>query len=181
MTGQTPLPLGRRLALMLPVALLFLVFDQWSKVWAVTYLKGQPPTTYWAIFVLTYAENKGAWGSMGAGWGEWTRWVTLGVLPALVLLGLVWYALKEPSVSAWEVVSCGLVVAGGAGNLMDRFRLGYVQDFLYIGYGPIGTNIFNVADAVVMVGLGILLIKNFMTYRAGQTTADDGKTVTPAR
>lgn len=168
MTGQIPLPLGRRLALMLPVALLFLVFDQWSKVWAVAHLKGHPPTTYWTIFVLTYAENKGAWGSMGAGWGDWTRWVTLGVLPALVLLCLVWYALKEPAVSAWEVVACGLVVAGGAGNLMDRFRLGYVQDFLYIGYGPIGTNIFNIADAVVMAGLGILLIKNFLTYRAGQ-------------
>ena len=65
-----------------------------------------------------------------------------------------------------------------AGNLMDRFRLGYVQDFLYIGYGPIGTNIFNIADAVVMAGLGILLVKNFMNYRAGQ--AAEGKAATPA-
>lgn len=170
MTGQTSLSLGRRLAIMVPVALLLLAADQYSKMWAVEHLKGHPATTYWAIFVLTYAENKGAWGSLGAGWGDVTRWVALGVLPALVLLGLVWYALREPLVSAWEIVACGLVVAGGAGNLMDRFRLGYVQDFLYIGYGPVGTNIFNIADAVVMAGLGILLIKNFLTYRAGQAT-----------
>lgn len=176
MTGQSPLPLGRRLAIMVPVALLFLVADQASKVWAVAHLKGHPATTYGAIFVLTYAENKGAWGSLGAGWGDFTRWLALGILPALVLLGLVWYALREPLVNSWEIVACGLVVAGGAGNLMDRFRLGYVQDFLYIGYGPIGTNIFNIADAVVMVGLGILLIKNFLTYRAGQSSEGVVKT-----
>jgi signal peptidase II len=165
MAGPTPLPLTRRLALIVPTALLLLLFDQWSKGWAVAHLKGHPPTTTWAIFTRTYAENMGAWGSMGAGWGATTRWVALGVLPALVLLGLFLYALTDKEISAWEVAACGMVVAGGAGNLLDRFRLGYVQDFLYIGYGPIGTNIFNIADAVVMLGLGILLLKNLHNYR----------------
>lgn len=151
---------------MLPVTLLLLAADQLSKSWAVAHLEGRPAQTYWGIFTLVYAENMGAWGSLGAGWGASTRWLVLGLLPALVLAGLVVYALREPEISPSEVVACALVVAGGTGNLIDRFTLGYVQDFLYLGYGPIGTNIFNIADAVVMLGLGILLLKNFQAFRA---------------
>lgn len=166
MTGTTPLPLARRLAILLPVVLLLLGLDQWSKGWAVANLEGHPPRTYLAIFTLVYAENKGAWGSMGAGWGDMTRWLVLGLLPALVLIGLAVYALKDSEITGWEVTACGLVVAGGTGNLIDRFTLGYVQDFLYVGYGRLGTNIFNIADAVVMMGLGILLWKNLQAHRA---------------
>lgn len=171
MTESSPPSLARRLAIMVPVALTFLALDQWSKAWATVAVQGYPPRTYGGIFTLVYAENLGAWGSLGAGWGPGTRWFVLGVFPALVLAGLAFYALKEKTISSWEVLACGLVVAGGAGNLIDRFRLGYVQDFLYVGYGPIGTNIFNVADAVVMVGLGILLWKNFQSYRAEKAAA----------
>ena len=163
---------------MVPTALLLLVLDQWSKAWAVANLEGHPPRVYAAIFTLVYAENQGAWGSMGASWGANTRWLALGVLPALVLLGLAIYALRDPVISRWEVVACGLVVAGGAGNLIDRFRLGYVQDFMYIGYGPVGTNIFNVADAVVMAGLGILLLKNLQVYRRQKSAPERPATPT---
>ncbi len=163
--------LATRLAIMFPVAITFLVLDQWSKAWATTAVQGHPPRTYAGIFTLVYAENLGAWGSLGAGWGPGTRWFMLGVFPAIVLAGLALYALKEKTISKAEVLACGLIVAGGAGNLMDRFELGYVQDFLYIGYGPIGTNIFNIADAVVMAGLGILLWKNFLSYRAERREA----------
>ena len=166
MSEPKPFSFFHRLAIMLPVALVFLGLDQWSKAWATVAVQGHPPRTYAGIFTLVYAENLGAWGSMGAGWGPSTRWFVLGVFPALVLAGLAFYALTEKTVSKAEVLACGLVVAGGAGNLIDRFRLGYVQDFLYMGYGKIGTNIFNVADAVVMAGLGILLWKNFQNYRA---------------
>jgi signal peptidase II len=169
MNASTPLTLTRRLAIMLPVVLLFLGLDQWSKSWAVATLEGHPPRTYGTILTLVYAENRGAWGSLGAAWPDSVRWLVLGLLPAVVLLGLAVYALREVEITGWEVAACGLVVAGGVGNLIDRFTLGYVQDFLYLGYGPIGTNIFNVADAVVMLGLGILLLQNLRSQRAEKT------------
>lgn len=172
MTAPSAIPLTRRLALLLPISLFFLVFDQWSKGWAVEHLAGHPPRSYASIFVLTYAENMGAWGGLGSGWSDPVRVLVLGVLPGLVLLGLVIYALRDPEITSWDVVACALVVAGGVGNLIDRFRLGYVQDFLYVGYGAIGTNIFNVADAVVMTGLGILLLRNVVaTLRARPNAA----------
>lgn len=168
MSASTPLPLARRLQILVPLSLLLLVLDLWSKSWAVVHVAGHPPRTYWGIFTLVYAENLGAWGSLGAGWASQTRWLVLAVLPAVVLFALAIYALRDPEATPWEVTACALVVAGGAGNLFDRFQLGYVRDFLYVGYGRIGTNIFNVADAVVMTGLGVLLLRGFLAYRAEQ-------------
>jgi signal peptidase II len=41
---------------------------------------------------------------------------------------------------------------------MDRLtRHGYVTDFLNLGVGPLRTGIFNVADFVLLVGLGMFV------------------------
>ena len=159
MSEPKPFSFFHRLAIMLPVALVFLGLDQWSKAWATVAVQGHPPRTYAGIFTLVYAENLGAWGSMGAGWGPSTRWFVLGVFPALVLAGLAFYALTEKTVSKAEVLACGLVVAGGAGNLIDRFfrspgpMRGAVVDFVSVGWWPT----FNVADSSIVCG-AILLV-----------------------
>ena len=46
-------------------------------------------------------------------------------------------------------VGVGLIVGGALGNLVDRFRLGYVVDFVAVGSFPR----FNVADSAITVGL----------------------------
>ena len=50
-------------------------------------------------------------------------------------------------------VGLGLVVGGSFANLLDRIRLGYVTDFLDIGFWPA----FNLADTFIVVGVGVLL------------------------
>ncbi|NOU23715.1 MAG: signal peptidase II, partial [Methyloglobulus sp.] len=50
-----------------------------------------------------------------------------------------------------------LLLAGGAGNLIDRVMCGYVVDFMNIGVGSLRTGIFNVADIAVSVGVLILI------------------------
>lgn len=165
MVTAPPYSFWKRIAFLLPIAVIVFGIDQASKQWAVTHLAGHAPQTYGAIFTLIYAENTGAWGSLGAHWGDTTRLVVLGLLPAAVLIGITIYALISSETTSADLLGTALVLAGGAGNLVDRFRLGYVQDFLYIGYGPVGTNIFNIADTVVMVGLGILLFSNFKSQQ----------------
>lgn len=49
-------------------------------------------------------------------------------------------------------LSLGLQLGGAAGNLLDRFRLGHVTDFVDVGSWPI----FNIADASIVVGLALL-------------------------
>jgi signal peptidase II len=52
------------------------------------------------------------------------------------------------------LVSLGLIIGGGFGNLIDRVRQGYVVDFFDFHFWPI----FNVADIAVSVGCGLLIV-----------------------
>jgi signal peptidase II len=45
-------------------------------------------------------------------------------------------------------------LAGALGNLIDRMTIGHVTDFVSVGNFPV----FNVADASITVGVGVLLI-----------------------
>lgn len=55
-------------------------------------------------------------------------------------------------------VALALVLGGGLGNLTDRVNMGYVIDFIDVGFWPV----FNLADSFVTVGailLAILLLR----------------------
>ncbi|MBN9414440.1 MAG: signal peptidase II [Candidatus Eremiobacteraeota bacterium] len=148
---------SRRLIFVLLLTLFTLGVDQASKVWATAQLANQPPHTYLGVLTLTYSRNYGGWGSLGANWSPWARSAFFLVLPSLFLLGLAVHTAANSKVNRWELAGAAMLVAGGAGNLIDRARFGFVQDFLYLGYGPIGTNIFNVADMAILAGIGLLL------------------------
>ena len=60
-------------------------------------------------------------------------------------------------------VAMGLMFGGIIGNLIDRFRIGHVVDFIYFftyrkGGGEIGFPAFNIADSAICVGVGFLFI-----------------------
>lgn len=149
---------SRRLVFVLLLALFTLGVDQASKIWATAHLANQPPRTYAAVLTLTYSRNYGGWGSLGANWSPWLRSAFFLILPSLFLLGLAFHTAANSKANRWELAGAAMLVAGGAGNLIDRARFGYVQDFLYLGYGPIGTNIFNVADMAILAGIALLLL-----------------------
>jgi signal peptidase II len=133
--------------------------DQLTKIWAVTFIKNAPAMTFlWETIRIEYAENTGAWGSLGGGWSEPVRFWALMVLPSIVLAGIAWFAAFKDGLSRLEVWAYALIVGGGAGNLWDRFMHGYVVDFLWMGVGRIGTNVFNIADTIIMLAFGLILI-----------------------
>ena len=52
-----------------------------------------------------------------------------------------------------------LVAGGGIGNMIDRIFLGYVVDFIdFCAFPKIWMWIFNVADACVCIGAGLLIL-----------------------
>lgn len=160
---------SRRLLFVLLLCLFTLAVDQMSKIWAVGHLANQPPHTYFSVLTLTFSRNYGGWGSLGANWSPLLRGAFFLVLPSLFLLGLVVHTVTGSKVSRLELAGAALLVAGGAGNLIDRARFGFVQDFLYLGYGPIGTNIFNVADMAIMAGIGCLLVGPYLKEKQEST------------
>ncbi len=83
----------------------------------------------------------------------------LGLLSAAVALGLAIYLLANGRLlSTLTKTALGLVLAGAVGNMIDRFRLGYVVDFIHFKVGSFDFPIFNVADSCVVIGAGLLII-----------------------
>ena len=141
------------------LSVLLVLFDQWSKHLAVTYLKGQADIPLIKhVFELSYLENTGmAWGLFAGG-----RWIFLA--GTLIILALIFYAfLKAPLTKRYGPLRVILAVlaAGAVGNLIDRLLQGYVVDFL--SFCLIHFPIFNVADCYVVVS-GILFVLVFLFY-----------------
>jgi signal peptidase II len=108
---------------------------------------------------LQYVENAGAFLGLGDSLSPRSRfWVfTMG---SGALLLLVAFLLSRKDLPSSDTLGLSLVLAGGLGNLLDRiFLSGRVVDFLNLGFGPVRTGIFNVADVAILLGFAILVLK----------------------
>jgi signal peptidase II len=134
------------------MAILGLVLDQASKYLVVQYLK-QPKSiaVIDGIFHFTYATNTGAAFSLFSGQIDWLKWVSM-----FVSLGLVAFGIVGKNLTRWEQAGYGFILAGAAGNGIDRFVAGYVVDFIDIRI--IRFAIFNIADVSINAGLVCLAI-----------------------
>lgn len=66
-------------------------------------------------------------------------------------------------------LAIGLQIGGALGNVVDRFRYGYVVDFIDVPRFPT----FNVADSSITVGVALLMYALlFRDFRDQETTAD---------
>ncbi len=127
--------------------------DQWTKGLAVDFLKGKGPLVLWdGVFELLYSENRGAAFGMLQGRQGFFLCVALAVF-----FFVVYTAVKLPARKRYVPMELCLtmIMAGAAGNLIDRVNQGYVVDFLYVKL--INFPIFNVADCYVTVGTALLL------------------------
>jgi signal peptidase II len=151
----------RNLWLALGTTALVVVLDQWAKVLAVQYLKGALAKVYLGGFVVVeYAENRGAFLSLGANLSEAARlWIfVIGVFAILIFcIVSLWKSLPHLPTS----FAYALVIAGGLGNLIDRIQQGYVVDYVHMGFSWLRTGVFNIADMAISLGLILLL---FMQY-----------------
>jgi signal peptidase II len=161
--------LKRRILLLVVISVIIIGLDQWTKAWSISALKDQAPISYLGGHVLlTYAENTGAWGSMGSNLSDQWRFWILTVLPFVFLGGLTWYTLTSNELKPYMVVCYSLVISGGMGNLIDRAVHGYVVDFLWMGLPGswFSTNIFNIADVSIMAGVISLFVLHFIFERS---------------
>lgn len=132
--------------------------DRATKVLASQHLAGSPGRSYLADTVrLVYAENTGAFLSLGAGWPEWARRGLLGGVVAVSLVAIAYVTWRHRGSRAMDV-GLGLILAGGASNLFDRIAWGHVVDFMVLRAGPLQTGVFNVADMAIMAGVALVLV-----------------------
>lgn len=135
------------------VVLAIVILDQLTKMWAIM----EAPCYILPILNFVMAPNPG---------------ITFGLFPR-IYPGIIWtFSILVMLYVLWELliarvrlerVAYSFILGGAIGNLIDRFRLGYVVDFLDFHLGswhypwP-----FNVADSFIVIGIGLLIFFHFV-------------------
>lgn len=160
--------------------------DQLSKMWIQTHL--DPPGEFRSaeeivvipgFFSITHVHNTGAaFGIFAKGANtsdaqdSLHRFFFLS-MPPIALLIILALMRTFPDSDRASIVSLSLVFGGAVGNYIDRIRFGHVIDFLDFYYKGHHWPAFNVADAGIVMGVGILMFLEFTKFRETSQTSSD--------
>lgn len=109
----------------------------------------------------TYVENPGI--AFGIRLGNGTVFTVLSLLASL---GILVYLITHWNDPKGVRVGLVLILSGAFGNLIDRILYGKVVDFIEMSVGKYSWPVYNIADAAVVIGMGILLITVFRYERS---------------
>jgi len=124
--------------------------DRLSKWWVFTRMDiGRPQPLIGNTIRLVRVHNDG--GAFGILRGNSTLFL---VVSSLVSVGILVMLFSRKVESAWARFGLSVILAGAIGNLIDRAMWGYVLDFFEFRGFPV----FNLADACITVGAGIVII-----------------------
>jgi signal peptidase II len=157
-----------RLRTVLIVLVCCILADQVAKVVAKGVLAGQPPVYLLnGMLTLEYAENSGAFLSLGATLPATARTILLVIFAGALTVAALVYALRARNLSSLQCVALALIAGGGLGNLIDRvLHDGRVVDFAILSAGPFHTGVFNVADLALMAGLALFALSSTQSEAA---------------
>jgi signal peptidase II len=146
----------------LAAALVVAVADQLAKLWILALFAAHPdermmPVTPFLNLALTW--NRGmSFGLFNT--DARLNAVVFTVLAAIIVTGLVvWLRRVAEGLLALAI---GLVIGGALGNVVDRLWRGAVVDFLDFHLGRWHFYVFNVADAAISVGVGLMVLDSLL-------------------
>ncbi|HEX5748272.1 MAG TPA: signal peptidase II [Archangium sp.] len=151
--------------------------DQATKQLAISQLRDESTRSFLGgLLRLTFAENPGAFLSLGGNLSHslrfWLFIATVGVL----LLGTLVYLVMSRRLGPLQSAALALIVGGGLSNWFDRLvNDGRVVDFMNLGIGSLRTGIFNVADVALMLGAGLLILAGRRANLPGERQGDLGR------
>jgi signal peptidase II len=165
----------KQMALSLPDAKTHLIFwslmagglalDLWTKKAVFNWL--QPHETYPVIdglLRLIIAVNNGAAFNLFAG-----KPYFLAAVSIIAIVGIFAVFLFSGGQHKTAHIALGLFAAGVCGNLYDRlFNNGSVRDFIDVYRENYHWPTFNVADSLLCIGVGLLIISTFFIEKPAQ-------------
>jgi signal peptidase II len=138
-----------------------IALDAWTKWLVSTHIEMHEAISLVPnLFQLVHVRNTGAAFGIGANAESRIVPILLNAGAIAVFFVVVAYALRTAVTDRLLQVALHLILGGAIGNLIDRFRLGYVVDFLdvYVNVGGQGHHwpAFNVADSAICIGIALL-------------------------
>lgn len=146
-----------------------IALDQWTK-WLVR--ENLPFSSTWLPegwdWLSPYARIV-HWYNSGAAFGMFQNGNLVFTILAFIVIGAIIFYYPRVEAGDWSLrLAMGLQLAGAGGNLVDRLVRGKVLDFISVGTFPV----FNVADASITVGVGVLLLGVWLKERDAKRDGD---------
>ena len=94
--------------------------------------------------------------------------VGLSIVAVVLLAGMLWRIDRLDTPSA---TGLALIFGGAMGNVFDRLRTGSVTDFLDFYAGTYHWYTFNLADASICTGAGLLILSMFLSQHKREARA----------
>jgi len=149
---------------LLSAGAVFLI-DQASKAWAIRKLRFGGDIAVIPNFLnFAYAENTGVAFSFLDNGGDAGRW-GLSVVAMVAAILILYFFWRTPRSDDLILGALALLLAGILGNVTDRARLGFVIDFIDVQFGAWHYPTFNVADAAICIGAGLLILDMFFSQK----------------
>lgn len=158
-------PRLRDIIVFFSIAFFGALVDLISKVTVFDWMKQQGLNEYAVIegfFNIVTRENSGAaWSSFA---GQRFMLISVSLVAFLLILFLFFAGIIHHNMTR---IAIGLFTAGLLGNLYDRiFHDGKVRDFLDFYWNDYHFPAFNLADSMLCVAVGVLLISSFFVHKS---------------
>lgn len=151
------------------VIIIAFLLDRLSKMWAADFLAENGPTNLHDLLTIQETYNRGIAFGMFQGIGPIVGWLTI-----LVVVALTVYLVRAPK-NLWLMrLGLAILIGGALGNLVDRIFVGHVLDFIET---PFRQGIFNVADVLIYVGIGLTILGSVLQKSGEQENREPTVTI----
>jgi len=159
---KMPSPKLSRLFYAVLIALVVIGIDQASKAW-ILYDLMNPPST---IPVFPFLDIVLTW-NKGVGFGLFkahSLWGMVGLIGMALAISTALGIWLWRTTDAFLLIALSMIIGGAIGNIIDRLRFGAVVDFIFVSVyiGGYHFPAFNVADSAITIGVGLLLVENYV-------------------
>ena len=141
------------------------MIDQTTKAWATRTLRFEGDRSVISgLLNFAYAKNTGVAFSMLDDGGDAGRW-GLSVVAFIAATLVLYFFWRTPRSDDRILGALALLLAGIVGNVTDRMRLGFVVDWVDVQFGSWHYPTFNIADAAICIGAGLLILDLFFSKK----------------
>ncbi|WP_306117328.1 MULTISPECIES: signal peptidase II [unclassified Roseitalea] len=123
------------------------------------------------FFALFLTHNPGIAFSMLSGAGP----LPLIGLSLAVSAFVTWLWASSPPERRLAHIGFALIIGGAIGNLIDRVLYGYVIDYFLFHTPGWSFAIFNLADAAITIGAGLVILDEVLAWQAARKSERKGE------